>query len=183
MNWVKSFEMIWYMALFASLLLAIYFWITQGTFWFIRLCERRPSYLRKTNMLFVSNLKAKRRSHAIIIYLLTILLLGVFICTSVLYSSYYNVEENTEVLYPYSFQYTSLPSNTSEVEKEDISFIETTFDETGEYDSYYSAFKTDEENRIGFMSVSDYNALGLHRQISLKDNEYYVAAGNVHFFK
>ncbi|MEK4028443.1 MULTISPECIES: ABC transporter permease [Bacillaceae] len=178
MNWIKSFETIWYMSLFASLLLSIYLLITQGTLLIIRLLQRRPAYLRKTNMLFISNLKAKERSHAHIIYLLTVLLLGVFVCTSVLYSSYYNVKEKTEVLYPYSVQYTSLPANKSGAEQEDIAFIEATLDKAGTYDVYYSAFKTDEDRRIAFMSVSNYNALGQHKAITLSDNEYYVAAGH-----
>ena len=176
LSWVLSFDTLYYLALFASLLFAIYFAITQGTLVAIRILEKRPSYFRKTNMLFVSNLKAKGRSHAHLIYLLTVLLLGVFLCTSVLYSSYYNVEEKTEVLYPYSFQYTSLPGNTTE--EKDIAFLEATLDKSGNYDAYYSAFKTDEDRRIGFMSVSNYNALGLHESITLNDNEYYVAAGN-----
>lgn len=177
MNWVKSFETVSYIVLFISFLFAIYYTITQGTLLAIRVWQRRTSYLRKTNMLFVSNLKAKGRSHAHIIYLLTVLLLGVFVCTSVLYSSYYNVKEKTEALYPYSFQYTSLPDNTSEVEK-DITFIESTLDKVGKYDAYYLAFKTDEERRIGFMSVSDFNELGQHKPITLSNNEYYVVAGN-----
>ncbi|QQZ08719.1 ABC transporter permease [Heyndrickxia vini] len=177
MNWVGSLGILSYIALFISLLLAIYFTITQGMLVAIRLWQKRPSYFRKTNMLFVSNLKAKGRSHAHIIYLLTILLLGSFLCTSVLYSSYYNVKENTESLYPYSFQYTSLPGNVLQAKK-DITFIEATLDEAGNYEAYYSSFKTDEKRRIAFMSVSKYNQLGQHKPITLNDNEYFVAAGN-----
>lgn len=175
-SWVLSFDTFYYMALFVSLLFAIYFTITQGTLLTIRILEKRPFYFRKTNMLFVSNLKAKGRSHAHLIYLLTVLLLGVFLCTSVLYSSYYSVKEKTESLYPYSFQYTSLPGNTSE--EKDIDFIESTLDKSGNYDAYYSAFKTDQQRRIAFMSVSNYNALGLHEAITLEDDEYFVVAGN-----
>ncbi|MMZ59648.1 ABC transporter permease protein YxdM [compost metagenome] len=101
-----------------------------------------------------------------------------FVCTSVLYSSYYNVKENTEALYPYSYQYISLPENTLEDEQKDITFIETTLSKAGNYDAYYSEFKTDEKRRIAFMSVTNYNSLGLHEKISLKKNEYYVVAGN-----
>lgn len=177
-TWVESLGMIYYMALIVSLLFTIYFIITQGMLWAIRIKERRPSYYRKTNMLVVSNLKAKGRSNAHLIYLLTILLLGVFLCTSVLYSSYYNVKEKTESLYPYSFQYTSLPGNTLAQERQDISYIQSALDKAGPYDAYYSAFKTDEQRRIAFMSVSNYNALAFHENITLKDNEYYVAAGH-----
>lgn len=125
MNWVESFGMLYYIALFISLLLAIYFTVTQGMLLAISVWQKQPSYFRKTNMLFVSNLKARGRSHAHIIYLLTVLLLGAFVCTSVLYSSYYNVKEKTEMLYPYSFQYTSLPGNELEAKK-DIASIEET---------------------------------------------------------
>lgn len=176
MNWVESFGMLYYIALFISLLLAIYFTVTQGMLLAISVWQKQPSYFRKTNMLFVSNLKARGRSHAHIIYLLTVLLLGAFVCTSVLYSSYYNVKEKTEMLYPYSFQYTSLPGNELEAKK-DIASIEETLDEVGNYEAYYSSFKTDEKRRIAFMSVTNFNQLGQHKPITLNDNEYFVAAG------
>lgn len=177
-HWVDSLGIIFYIAFTVSSLLTLYFIITQGILWGIRILEKRPSYYKKTNMLFVSNLRAKGRSHAHLIYLLTILLLGVFLCTSVLYSSYYNVKEKTESLYPYSFQYTSLPRNTLAQERQDISYIQSALDKAGHYDAYYSVFKTDEERRIAFMTVSHYNALALHDKITLKDNEYFVAAGH-----
>ncbi|MFJ7669535.1 FtsX-like permease family protein [Lysinibacillus sp. NPDC097195] len=177
-TWVESFGMLYYIALMISSLLTIYFIITQGILWIIRMKIKGTSYYRKTNMLVVSNLQAKGRSHAHIIYLLTILLLGVFLCTSVLYSSYYNVKERTESLYPYSFQYTSLPGNSLAQERQDISYIQSALDKAGPYDAYYSAFKTDAQRRIAFMSVSNYNALAFHESITIKDNEYYVAAGH-----
>ncbi len=178
MNWSESYGMIYYIGLFVSSLLAIYFIITQGTLLAIHTLQKQPSYLKKTNMLYASNLKSKGRSHANLIYLLTVLLLGVFVCTSVLYSSFYSVKGEAESKQPYSFQYTSLPENKKEVEKEDITFIEYTLSKQGSYDAYYSSFKTDTQRNIGFMSVSNYNALGFHKEISLKDDEYYVAAGN-----
>ncbi|PEF15732.1 FtsX-like permease family protein [Bacillus cereus] len=177
MNWVESLGMVYYILLFVSSLLAIYFIITQGTLFSIRVLQNRPSYYQKTNMLYVSNLKAKGRSHAHLIYLLTVLLLGVFVCTNVLFSSYYNIDKRVESIEPYSFQYLSLPGDRPEVEKEDVAFIEDALASQGKYDAYYSAFKTDKNHNIGFMSVSNYNALGFHKTISLKDDEYYVAAG------
>ncbi len=101
-----------------------------------------------------------------------------FLCTNVLYSSYYNINTRAESIDPYSFEYISLSGNAPEVEKKDISFIENALAKQGKYDAYYSAFKTDKNHNIGFMSVSNYNALGFHKTISLKDDEYYVAAGN-----
>jgi putative ABC transport system permease protein len=48
----------------------------------------------------------------------------------------------------------------------------------GKYEAYDSAYKTDESREIGFMSISHYNALGLHKEIHINANEYYVVAGN-----
>lgn len=178
LSWMESLGSIGYLAFFISALSAIYFIVTQGMRRAILALQRRSSYLQKTNLLLVSNLKAKGRSHAHIMFLLTILLLGVFVCTSVLYSSYFNVKARTEAQYPYSFQYVSLPGNASETKKKDLAFIETTFEGTGAYDAYHSAYKVDDEHWIGFMSVSNYNALGSHEPIQLRENEYYVAAGH-----
>ncbi|MDQ7235340.1 ABC transporter permease [Bacillus pacificus] len=177
LNWIESPGMVYYLLLFVSSLLAIYFIITQGMLLSIRVLQKHPSYYKKTNMLYVSNLKAKGRSHAHLIYLLTILLLGVFLCTNVLYSSYYNIDKRVESLEPYSFQYISLPGNKPESEQEDVSFIEHTLAKQGKYEAYYSAFKTDKNQNIGFMSVSNYNAFSIHKTLFLKDDEYYVVAG------
>lgn len=177
LNWIESPGMVYYLLLFVSSLLAIYFIITQGMLLSIRVLQKHPSYYKKTNMLYVSNLKAKGRSHAHLIYLLTILLLGVFLCTNVLYSSYYNIDKRVESLEPYSFQYISLPGNKPESEQEDVSFIEHTLAKQGKYEAYYSAFKTDKNQNIGFMSVSNYNAFSIHKTLFLKNDEYYVVAG------
>lgn len=182
LNWIESPGMVYYLLLFVSSLLAIYFIITQGMLLSIRVLQKHPSYYKKTNMLYVSNLKAKGRSHAHLIYLLTILLLGVFLCTNVLYSSYYNIDKRVESLEPYSFQYISLPGNKPESEQEDVSFIEHTLAKQGKYEAYYSAFKTDKNQNIGFMSVSNYNAFSIHKTLFLKDDEYYVVAGYQNIF-
>ncbi len=179
-DFVESLGIVYLMILFISLLMTIYLVLTQGIWFTIRRLQKSSSYYRKTNMLFVSNLQAKGNSHAHVIYLLSILLLAVFVTTSVLYSSYYNVEKNTEAVYPYSFQYISHPDNPIEKEQQDIEFIESTLEQTvGDFDAYQSAFKTDEDRRIGFMSNSHFNALGTHQAITLRDNEYYVVAGSV----
>lgn len=177
-DFVEFLGLFSYLLLFVSLLLTIYFALTQGTLFLTRFLQRRSSYYRKTNMLFISDLKAKGSSYAHIIYLLTVLLVAVFVGTSVLYSSYYNVAESTEAVYPFSFQYVSLPQNSSEQTEEDIHQIEYTFEQENEsYISYRSAFKTDQERRIGFLSNTLYNALGSHKKVELDDDEYYVAAG------
>lgn len=176
---IERLGMLFYLFMFASLLITIYFMLTQGMLFFTHRGQNSRSYLKKTNMLFVSNLQAKGNSYAHIIYLLAILLLAVFVGTSVLYSTYYNVEESTESVYPYSLQYISLPNNPAQQAEKDIAFIEGTFDQESEpYTTYYSAFKTDEKRRIGFMSNTHFNLLGDHPQVDLQKDEYYVVAGS-----
>lgn len=175
---VESLGVFFYVITFASLLLTIYLAFTQGMLFITLSLQKRRSYFKKINILFVSNLKAKGRSYAHIIFLSTILLLAVFIGTSVLYSTYHNVEESTESVYPYSLQYVSLPHNSSSQVNQDIEFIKETFEHENEtYTSYQSTFKSDEERRIGFLSNTDFNSLGEHPIIDLDIDEYYVVAG------
>src|SRR5699024_9850549 len=129
---VESLGVFFYVITFASLLLTIYLAFTQGMLFITLSLQKRRSYFKKINILFVSNLKAKGRSYAHIIFLSTILLLAVFIGTSVLYSTYHNVEESTESVYPYSLQYVSLPHNSSSQVNQDIEFIKETFEHENE---------------------------------------------------
>lgn len=176
---VGNLGLVFYILLFISLLITMYLILSQGILLVTKMLKKRSSYYKKTNMLFVSNLKAKGGSYVKIIYLLAILLLAVFTATSVLYSSYYNVEESTEAVYPYSIQYVSLPQNSQEQEEKDMQFIEETLRQEKDYISYGSAFKTNWEgrSRVGFISNTNFNDLGSHKELDLEDNEYYTVAG------
>lgn len=175
---VETLGGIFYIVTFASLLLTIYLLITQGMLYITNRKQKSRSYFKNTNMIFTSNLRAKGNSYSHIIFLLTLLLLAVFIGTSVLYSTYYNVEESAESSYPYSLQYVSLPQNSNHQMQEDLNLIENTFNKENEsYISYQSAFKSDWDRRIGFMSTKNYNSLGEHEEIELSANEYYAVAG------
>lgn len=163
---------------FAIVLLTIYLLVTQGMLFITWFKRRRRSYFRKTNMLFTSNLKAKGNSYAHMIYLLSLLLLAVFIGTSVLYSTYNNVQESVETSYPYSLQYVSLAKNIDSQEEKDVTFIKDTFERANEsYTAYVSAFKSDWDSRVAFMSLSNFNSLGDHQKIDLNPNEYYAVTG------
>lgn len=176
---VGNLGLVFYILLFISLLITMYLILSQGILLVTKMLKKRSSYYKKTNMLFVSNLKAKGGSYVKIIYLLAILLVAVFTATSVLYSSYYNVEESTEAVYPYSIQYVSLPQNSQEQEEKDIQFIEETLRQEKDYISYGSAFKTNWEgrSRVGFISNTNFNDLGSHKELDLEDNEYFTVAG------
>lgn len=165
-----------YLLFFLFALLTIYLFILQGLRFMINKWQHQTNFYQKTNMLFATNMKAKGKSYGSIMFLLTVLLLGVFSCTSILFSSYYNVKQSVESVYPYSFQYISLPDNTTK--QQDIEKIETILDAKVNYKAFTSEFKSMEDRRIGFFSQSAYNALGLAENISISDKEYYVAAGS-----
>ena len=165
-----------YLLFFLVMLLTIYLFILQGLRFMINKWQHQTNFYQKTHMLFTTNMKAKGKSYGNIMFLLTVLLLGIFACTSILFSSYYNVKQSVESVYPYSFQYISLPDNTTK--QQDIKKIETILDAKVNYKTFTSEFKSMEDRRIGFFSQSAYNALGLAENISISDKEYYVSAGN-----
>jgi len=61
-SFVEFLGLFSYLFLFVSLLLTIYFILTQGTLFLTHILQKRRSYYQKTNMLFVSDLRAKGSS-------------------------------------------------------------------------------------------------------------------------
>lgn len=176
---VDSLGMLYYVVLFLAILIAIYLLIKHAFVIWIRIAEKSDWYKKQTNMLFVANIKAKAQSYTHIVYLLTILLLAVFLATSVLYSSLHGVKEQTEAAYPYGYQYTSLEANSDEQRQEHLSFIEDTFQEEGvDYDRFDFTVKVDEDKRIGFVALSAFNELPFHDEQTLAADEFYAVAGS-----
>jgi len=173
---VGSLGLLFYAAFFLSVLCTIYLIISQGMRFMLKAFERSSAYMKQTNMLLASNLNAKMKSHANILFLITILLSGVFLCTSILFSSYYNVEKDSEANYPYSFQYIAPPKADPSMVKADIKNIEEQLS-TVDSQKYFIEFKSNEDQRLGYMSVSDYNLLH-NEKISLGANEFIAVAGN-----
>ncbi|MFS0818024.1 FtsX-like permease family protein [Lysinibacillus sp. 1P01SD] len=173
---VESLGVIYYFLFFASILCTIYFVITQGFRLFLIMFEKSPAYLRKTNMLLASNLNAKMKSHANMLFLITILLSGVFLCTSILFSSYYNVKKDSEENYPYSFQYIADPKVNADMVKKDLDYLETKL-ATVEANKYFIEFKSNEDQRLGYMALSDYNLL-LQQDNDLRKDEFIAVAGS-----
>ncbi|QPA54764.1 ABC transporter permease [Lysinibacillus sphaericus] len=173
---VASLGALYYLLFFASILCTIYLIIAQGLRLFLKIFEKSPVYLRKTNMLLASNLNAKMKSHANMLFLITILLSGVFLCTSILFSSYYNVQKDSEGNYPYSFQYITDPKANDNIIKADLDYLEKKL-ATVKANKYFIEFKSDENRRLGYMSLSDYNLLQ-QKEISLNENEFIAVAGN-----
>ncbi|WP_107924533.1 FtsX-like permease family protein [Lysinibacillus parviboronicapiens] len=173
---VGSLGLFYYTLFFISILLSMYLMISQGMRVLLEVFEKSPTYIRKTNMLLISNLNAKMKSHANMLFLITILLSGVFLCTSILFSSYYNVANDSEANYPYSFQYIADPKADDSMVKADIAFLEK---QLASVDSkkYAVAFKSDKASRIGYMSASDYNLLQ-KQEINLDKNDFIAVAGN-----
>ncbi len=173
---VESLGVMYYLLFFASILCTIYFFITQGFRLFLIMFEKSPAYLRKTNMLLASNLNAKMKSHANMLFLITILLSGVFLCTSILFSSYYNVKKDSEENYPYSFQYIADPKANADMVKKDLDYLETKL-ATVEANKYFIEFKSNEDQRLGYMALSDYNLL-LQQDNDLRKDEFIAVAGS-----
>lgn len=173
---VGSLGVLYYTVFFASILCTIYLVISQGIRFLLNIFEKSPAYMRKTNMLLASNLNAKMKSHANMLFLITILLSGVFLCTSILFSSYYNVEKDSEANYPYSFQYIADPKADADKVDADVEYLEQQLS-TVDSQKYFIEFKSNEEERLGYMSVSNYNLLN-NQNVSLKDNEFIAVAGN-----
>ncbi|MFF2797394.1 FtsX-like permease family protein [Lysinibacillus xylanilyticus] len=173
---VGSLGLLFYAAFFLSVLCTIYLIISQGMRFMLKAFERSSAYMKQTNMLLASNLNAKMKSHANMLFLITILLSGVFLCTSILFSSYYNVDKDSEANYPYSFQYIAPPKADPNKVEADIKNIEEQLS-TVDSQKYFIKFKSNEDQRLGYMSVSDYNLLH-NEKISLGANEFIAVAGN-----
>ncbi|MBL3730476.1 ABC transporter permease [Lysinibacillus sp. HST-98] len=173
---VDTLSVLYYLLLFISILCTIYLVITQGFRLFLKIYEKSPAYLQKTNMLLASNLNAKMKSHANMLFLITILLSGVFLCTSILFSSYYNVKKTSEENYPYSFQYIADPKADDNMVKADLDYLENTLS-TVEAHKYFIEFKSNEDQRIGYMPLSNFNLIQ-HQEIKLSKDEFIAAAGN-----
>lgn len=173
---VDTLSVLYYLLFFISILSTIYLVITQGFRLFLKIYERSPAYLQKTNMLLASNLNAKMKSHANMLFLITILLSGVFLCTSILFSSYYNVKQDSEENYPYSFQYIADPKADDNMVKTDLDYLENTLS-TVQTHKYFIEFKSHEAQRIGYMALSDYNLIQQEKNDLGKD-EFIAVAGS-----
>ncbi|WP_342442313.1 FtsX-like permease family protein [Lysinibacillus sp. FSL K6-0075] len=173
---VDTLSVLYYLLFFISILSTIYLVIAQGFRLFLKIYEKSPAYLQKTNMLLASNLNAKMKSHANMLFLITILLSGVFLCTSILFSSYYNVKKASEESYPYSFQYIADPKADDNMVKADLDYLEKTLS-TVQAHKYYIEFKSHEDQRIGYMALSDYNLLQ-QQDTDLGKDEFIAVAGS-----
>ncbi|XRD25439.1 FtsX-like permease family protein [Lysinibacillus fusiformis] len=173
---VESLSVLYYLLFFASIISTIYLVIAQGLRLFLKIFEKSPAYLRKTNMLLASNLNAKMKSHANMLFLITLLLSGVFLCTSILFSSYYNVQKDSEGNYPYSFQYIADPKADDSIIQANLDHLEAKLAAV-KANKYFIEFKSDEKRRLGYMSLSDYNLLQ-QKEFSLNENEFIAVAGN-----
>jgi len=173
---VESLGVLYYTVFFVSVLSTIYLVISQGMRFLLKTFERSSAYMQRTNMLLASNLNAKMKSHANMLFLITLLLSGVFLSTSILFSSYYNVEKDSEANYPYSFQYIAPPKADPSKVEADIKNLEKQLSAV-DSQKYFIEFKSNEKLRIGYMSISDYNLLH-NEKVRLGANEVIAVAGN-----
>lgn len=175
-SFVEKLDMLYYIVTLLLSLVFLYFLITQSL---LIICKgNKRDYYRGTQMLFISNMRASIRSHGKIIYLLSVLMLGVFLCTSILYASYYNTERQTEAVYPYTFQYNSFSEKDQAQKAQDLALIQTTFAKIGPYHSGELSYKTDEQTGVSFVRASEYNRLWFTKKIKLTNNEFVSVSGS-----
>ncbi|WP_061994578.1 ABC transporter permease [Clostridium sp. ATCC 25772] len=163
--------------MFVGALAVLYILYSQVSIFLISNLKSKKFYLRKTNMITISDIKSKLNSNTKMMYLVTVLFIGAFLAIDILYASSADIEKYTINAQPYSYTYMSLGNNDNE--QEHIELIGNSLkDKVG-----YKKFKAeilykDKDFRNGLISESDYNNLieGVGgEKVSLKDNEVYLA--------
>ncbi|MGE7718414.1 FtsX-like permease family protein [Priestia megaterium] len=184
-SWVKNFieSTLGTFVLFFIFIGGLYILYMHLYLLIINLLQRKNAYLRKTNMLIISGLRAKSRTNVKMMYLVTLLLTGSFFSIIMLYSANVNVKDITQVNIPYSYIYTSDTSNP--VGEKHVQLIEKTLEKKGEYKAYKFPFAYNSNDRKqAFISQSSYNRAvkGFHKpshkpSLSLEQNEIFIVNG------
>lgn len=168
-------------SIFAGILVVLYILYTQLPILIIGIIKKKRLYLRKTNMIIISDIKAKLRSNVKIMYLITILFTVAFYAIVILYSANTDVEKVTKASYPYSYTYVSLSNN--DYEKQHVNLIRNSIKDKDGYKEYIFTIRCKGktyENAV-VMSQSEYNNVlkATNRNpISLKNNEIYIVSGS-----
>ena len=166
--------------MFVGALVVLYVIYSQGSILLVSKLKSKKLYLKKTNMLTISDIKSKLNSNIKMMYLVTVLFIGAFLAIDILYASSADVEKNTKYVQPYSYTYMSLGNNDNE--QEHIELIGNSLKDKVGYKKFEAEILyKDEDFRNGLISESDYNNLieGVGgEKVLLKDNEVYLVKVN-----
>jgi putative ABC transport system permease protein len=170
-----------------SSLFSILFLVSLGTYLLFRqgsifilyiFTLKRSFYMRKTNMIWISNLSNRLRDNAMMLFIVTILSAIAFTAIATLYSAKTMVQIEIETKHPFAFTYYhENTENTQILEKLENTLQEERFT----YNKFVTPYiKLEEpEHTLIVVANSDYNQLSnaLHRPlVSLKEKEAYLAA-------
>lgn len=163
--------------MFIGALAVLYILYSQVSIFLISNLKSKKFYLKKTNMITISDIKSKLNSNTKMMYLVTVLFIGAFLAIDILYASSADIEKYTINAQPYSYTYMSLENNDNE--QGHIELIGNSLKDKVGYEKFKAEILyKDEDFRNGLISESDYNNLieGVGgEKVSLKDNEVYLA--------
>ncbi|MED3801713.1 ABC transporter permease [Lysinibacillus xylanilyticus] len=156
-----------------STVLGTYFLFTQLSFYLINYAKKRERmFLKKTNLLTISELAYRMTDNAKTLFIVTILSTVAFTSVGVCLS----LGSQAEAYNPYAFSYTSYKGNTDE--KTHIAQIEQQLKDAGFSYKSVSSTVLRTENMMDIMSLTNYNAsakiLGYPVETLKKDKESIV---------
>lgn len=156
--------------------------ITIGTFLFFSqfsifaiemLKKKKCFYMKKVNMIWISDLTYSMRSNSRMLFLVTILSTVTFTSISILYLANVETKNNIIKSYPMPFVYISLSGN--DKEQKHINVIEDSLNNAGfKFQKYKIDIlhkKIDDKSKIHIINMSEYNEIAIAlnmKTISLK---------------
>jgi len=151
-----------------------------------KLKKIRSFYMKKINILWISDLTYDMRNNARVLFLVTILLTLTFISLTFLYAMETIVKDETMKEYAVSFSHLSLPYNNKE--KQHIKDIEDSLEKDEfEFEKHTSIILkqiTDDKQQIHIINLSNYNeiatSLGM-KNVYLKENEGYLVPSSYNY--
>ncbi|GGE76313.1 ABC transporter permease [Priestia taiwanensis] len=171
-------------------LLSILFFVSLGTYLLFRqgsifllylLTLRRSFYMRKTNMIWISNLSHRLRDNAMMLFIVTILSAISFTAIASLYSVKTIEQQELEIKHPFAFTfYYKDTENTEDTHM--LQQLENALqNESFTYERFVTPYIKipEEQHTLIVLANSDYNQLSnaLNRPlISLEEKEAYLAA-------
>lgn len=169
-----------------TVVMGTYLFFSQFSVFVLNLLkQKRNFYMKKTNMLWISDLIYRIRDNTRMLFLVTILSAVAFTAITAVYALSSVVKDESLKDNPFALTYTSYSSN--EKEKEHIKFIDTMLADHGfKYERYKSEVikQVSQEQTIHIIKESDYNrralALGL-KTVALEEEQALLVPVYVRF--
>ncbi|WFD08648.1 FtsX-like permease family protein [Tepidibacter hydrothermalis] len=166
--------------IFVIIAIGTFFFFTQFSIFIIeKLKNKRRFYMKKINILWISDLEYRIRYNARVLFLVTMILTITFISITSFYVMNTIVKDEIIKKCSISFVYLSLSGNNKE--QKHIKEIEDSLKKDGfEFKKYTSTISkqiTDDKQEIYIIKLSEYNEIAPvfnMKKVSLKENEIYL---------